>query len=105
MESDDKKVKAQMTGSTVLGTLGVDPVSGWLTDIRMKKVLITVQPDGQPGVVTGFVAGTVVAQNGDVLTVSLEKTELDIHKQYIYKVLLDDEAIPDTLDGVPLLHY
>ena len=58
----------------------VDPYAGWQNDIRGKKVLITVQPDGESGSPTGFVVGTVTHQNGDVLHVSIGKMDMEIHQ-------------------------
>lgn len=83
----------------------VDPHAGWADDLRGKKVLMTVQPDGKHGSPTGFVIGTVTHQSGEVLHVSLGKRDLEIHLQYVHRVLLDDEPVPDTLDGLPRLHF
>lgn len=86
-------------------TEGIDPYAGWQNDLRGKKVLMTVQPDGKQSSPTGFVVGTVSHQNGDILHISLGKNDLELHRQYVHRVLLDDEPVPDTLDGLPRLHY
>lgn len=81
----------------------VDPYAGWDDDLRGKKVLMTVQ-DEETGKKAGFVVGTVRHQNGDILHVSLgESGELEFHRQYVCRVLLDDEPVPDTLEDLPRL--
>lgn len=74
----------------------------WVDDLRMKKVLISVQ---NTGVVTGFVVGDVLHQEGDVLFLSVGNLDMELHKQYVHRVLTDDEAIPTRVDGLPLLRF
>jgi hypothetical protein len=78
-----------------------DPYAGWEDDLRGKKVLITVR---HADTITGFVVGTVNHQIDDVLFVSLGDDEIEVHAQYIHRVLMDDEPIPETLEGLTRLN-
>lgn len=87
--------------------IGHDPYAKyWKNALEGKLVLFTVHPAGAShgAAPIGFVVARVLSQDGEVLVIDVGATTLEIHESYIHRILMDDEAEPSTLDGLPRLN-